>query len=184
MSDISLESLNIYPDMHFRLVEVEDADFIWNLRKHDYKSRHLHPVGDSVEVQREWLKKYKEREKEGSEYYFVISDGEKKPQGLFRIYKIEEDRAEVGSWIFSEDAPENMAVRAELMLKDFAFQELDLPNLYFDTRLKNKRIYTYSVLQKSEVIGKDDLNYYFRLNREDFKTGKEKIKNVMGLTNC
>lgn len=176
---LNLDQLNRYPDINFRLVKMDDADFIWELRNHDYKSRHLHAVGATIEEQKQWLSEYKEKEKRGEEYYFVISDVHNNRQGLFRIYNIKSDSAEVGSWIFKEDAPNFIAVRAELMLKEFAFNELGKKNLFFDTRKKNKRIYTYSKMQLSEVIDEDDKNYYFRLKKEDFAKGKEKVKEVM-----
>lgn len=176
---INFEYLNRFPDMNIRFVMTNDAEFIWELRNHDYKSRHLHAVGSTISEQKNWLLDYKQREKRGEEYYFVISDSQNERQGLFRIYNIRPDSATVGSWIFKEGAPNYMAIRAELMLKEVAFNDLDKKTLYFDTRKKNKRIYTYSILQYSEVIGEDDENYYFKLDRDLFRQGKEKVKKLM-----
>lgn len=179
---INLEYLNRFPDIKFRLVTLADAEFIWTLRNHKYKSRHLHSVGETIEEQKEWLREYKQKENQGEEYYFIISDENDTPQGLFRIYNIKPDSAEVGSWIFKDDAPDLIAVRAELMLKEFAFEVLDKKDLFFDTRKKNKRIYTYSKMQYSEVIGEDQQSFYFRLSKDDFKKGKEKVKKMMQIS--
>lgn len=165
--------------MNFRLVTLDDAEFIWDLRNDEYKSRHLHEVGPTVDDQREWLKDYKDKESRGEEFYFLISDGGNTPQGLFRIYEIQPDSATVGSWIFKEDAPNFMAIRAELMLKEFAFNNLNKSTLYFDTRKKNKRVYSYSKMHNCKVIDEDNENYYFKLDKEDFKEGKEKVKKMM-----
>ena len=176
---LNLKSLNIYPDLKFRLATIEDAEFICNIRNHKYKSRHLNDIGNSVEKQVNWLKKYKEREYQGKEYYFVIEDENCTARGLLRIYNIEDESATVGSWIFEDDAPHKMAIRAELMIKNFAFTELGKKSLYFDTRIKNKPIYTYLLLQNSTLLNKDELNYYFRLDYDDFKKGIEKVKRIM-----
>ena len=176
---INLKSLNKYPDLKFRLATIEDAEFIWNIRNHKYKSRHLNEIGNSVEEQVKWLKEYKKREYRGKEYYFVIEDENCIPRGLFRIYNIEDESATAGSWIFTDDAPHKMAIRAELMLKNFAFTELGKKTLYFDTRLKNKPVYKYLLLQNATLLNKDKLNYYFRLDYDDFKNGIEKVKKML-----
>jgi hypothetical protein len=174
---INFSRLNRFPDMNFRFAETDDAEFIWTLRQHGYKARHLSQVGDTVASQRKWLEKYKEREKQGTEYYFVISGSDGERYGLYRIYDIDEaaGTCQSGSWIFRDDSPANLAVRAEIMMKDLMFEELGIKTLYYDTRLKNKRIYTYSLLQNAELIRRDELNYYFKLTREQFRDGRKNL---------
>lgn len=176
---IDLSRLNRFPDMKFRLVNSEDSEFIWKLRNHDFRSRHLNSVGPTIEDQELWINQYKLKEHKGEEYYFVISDDNNTRQGLYRIYDIKPESAVVGSWIFRDNAPDFMAVRAELMLKEFAFHMLDKKVLYFETRKKNKRIYNYSMMQNSEIIEEDEQNLYFQLRKEDFTKGKEKLKKIM-----
>ena len=68
-----------------RFVEESDAEFILSLRTDPKLSRYLHATDNDVEKQRQWIRKYKEREAHGKEYYFMYIKNENK-LGVSRIY--------------------------------------------------------------------------------------------------
>ena len=55
-----------------RLVEEQDAAFILSLRTDPKLSRFLHPTENDEEKQRAYIRGYKEREKQGKDYYFIL----------------------------------------------------------------------------------------------------------------
>ena len=55
-----------------RLVVEEDAQFILQLRLDESLNRFLSKVDSNQDEQREWIKRYKCREREKLEYYFII----------------------------------------------------------------------------------------------------------------
>ena len=55
-----------------RLVEEQDAAFILSLRTDPKLSRFLHPTENDEEKQRAYIRGYKEREKQGKDYYFIF----------------------------------------------------------------------------------------------------------------
>ena len=59
-----------------RFVEESDAEFILSLRTDPKLSRYLHATDNDVEKQRQWIRKYKEREAHGKEYYFMYIKNE------------------------------------------------------------------------------------------------------------
>jgi hypothetical protein len=69
----------------FRLAEIEDAEFIVSMRQND-KNKFLAEV--DINDQIKWLRKYKEREFDKSEYYFVICTNYNEPCGAVRIYEL------------------------------------------------------------------------------------------------
>ena len=81
-----------------RLVNEDDTQFILSLRADKWLTRFIHQTDDDEQKQREWIRKYKEREKAGKEYYFIYSkDGV--PFGLNRIYSIHNGSFTSGSWL-------------------------------------------------------------------------------------
>ena len=51
-----------------RLVVESDAEFILSLRTDTFLTRFIHSTENNLEKQIEWIRNYKEREKEGREY--------------------------------------------------------------------------------------------------------------------
>ena len=72
-SDFTLESY----DIHTRLVNEDDAEFIIDLRTDKDLSRYIHDTSPDLDNQIQWIREYKKREAEGKEYYFIYSSGGK-----------------------------------------------------------------------------------------------------------
>lgn len=69
-----------------RLANVEDSDFILNLRLDPELNRHVSEVENDVEKQKQWMLSYKERERNRSEFYFIIESIQGTPYGAVRLY--------------------------------------------------------------------------------------------------
>ena len=57
--------------LHARFVIESDAEFILSLRTNPMLSRFLHSTDNDVEKQKIWIRNYKERERNGTDYYFI-----------------------------------------------------------------------------------------------------------------
>ncbi|GHT19299.1 hypothetical protein AGMMS4957_03240 [Bacteroidia bacterium] len=57
-----------------RFVDVRDAAFILELRLNERLARFLSPTGSDVKAQEQWIERYKLREKNNDEFYFVFCD--------------------------------------------------------------------------------------------------------------
>jgi len=52
-------------NINLRTVEIDDAEFVFNMRQNPNRAKYLTKITGTVESQREWIKNYKQREKEG-----------------------------------------------------------------------------------------------------------------------
>src|SRR5688572_15810122 len=80
-----IDAMNPNFRTHLRLVELEDARVICELRGNPALGRYLNPTVCDVKTQEEWILSYKHREAAGTEYYFVIVS-DNCDQGLVRLY--------------------------------------------------------------------------------------------------
>lgn len=101
-------------NINLRTVEIDDAEFVFNMRQNQNRAKYLTKITGTVESQREWIKNYKQREKEGKEYYFVIESKDGEKLGLVRMYDFRDDSFCWGSWIIKEDAPKTTAIESAL----------------------------------------------------------------------
>ena len=135
----------------YRFVDEGDAKFIVDLRTNPIKSRYIGNTDDSVVGQREWIRKYKEREHEGEDYYLIYYFGTI-PAGVNRIYGIEEDHFIHGSWVFADNVPPFCSLAAAIIAREIAYDilglevEIDTSGIHEDNQ---------GVLQVSRMLGAD-----------------------------
>jgi hypothetical protein len=172
------ENLSKY-GLNVRLVVEQDAVKILAFRTDEVLSKHIHKTENSLEKQLAYIKDYKTREKRGIEYYFAFSfSGKNEPIGFYRIHDIDYNKKSfgIGSWIFEKNASENSPIIADVLTKDFAFNQLHLDLCYFDVRRNNKKVYRYHMLYSPVYIREDEEeNNFFYLRKEDFEKNKQKI---------
>lgn len=111
--------------LHCRLVREEDAEFIVSLRTDPIKSRFLSTTSNDIVAQQSWIKKYKEREADGVDYYFMYEYKGKKA-GVNRLYEIKENHFIHGSWLFANDVPPYCALAAAVIAREIAYEILGL----------------------------------------------------------
>lgn len=166
----------------FRLVEIEDAEFILSLRSNEKLSRHINPTSNDLEDQVNWLKEYKIREKEGKDFYIICLTEDKKTKlGLNRMYNITDDNFEFGSWLYSPDAGPNVAILGELFTKALAFEKLNFKICKMEAKKKNTRVVWYAKSYNPKFTGEDELNHYFESDYENFKAHRAKYLKMFHL---
>jgi hypothetical protein len=146
------------PDFHgekygliYRFVDEDDAAFIVKLRTDPIKSRYIGSTDGSVENQKEWIRQYKEREHNGTDYYLIFYYGAK-PAGVARIYGIEDNHFIHGSWVFANNVPPFCSLAAAIIAREIAYdtlgleEEIDTSGIHEDNQ---------GVLQVSKMMGVD-----------------------------
>jgi hypothetical protein len=165
--DFTLERYGV----QVRLANEGDAEFILSLRTNSTLSKYLHSTDNDLQKQIDWMRKYKLREKEGLDYYFVFSmDG--RPWGLERIYDVKDDSFTHGSLVFAQDAPLGLAILSDIITREIAFNLLQLPHNYFDVRKGNVNVRNYHLKYKPTLIDEDEENLYYLLEKENFEKYK------------
>jgi hypothetical protein len=167
--------------LNFRLVKEEDADFIIKLRTDENLARYLHPTDSNVLKQKEWIQKYKQREKSGLDFYYVFEDSKKQKLGLSRIYDVTIQTFTVGSWIFSPNAPLGASILGDIIVKEIGFENLGIEKCLFDVRKGNSHVLKYHKTYNPTKINEDDLNFYFEIDNKTFQNGKMRY---LKLLNC
>ena len=171
-----------------RFVEESDAEFILSLRTDPKLSRYLHATDNDVEKQRQWIRKYKEREAHGKEYYFMYIKNENK-LGVSRIYNIEEKSFTVGSWIFSPGLSYELPFLSSIITKEIAF---DILALEFEVCNDGVHINNQKVLKANKMMGMKETGRIIdngetfitmSLEKEDFKKTKTKMLRLLNYEN-
>jgi acetyltransferase-like isoleucine patch superfamily enzyme len=158
-----------------RTVEIEDADFILKLRTDAKLSQYISATNPKVEAQIEWIKNYKIREKAGLEFYYVAEDLQGNKYGTIRIYDFDEKSFEIGSWLFSQDSPLGMAIKAQFIGFETGFNLLNAEYCRLEIRKQNTAVIRYMKGFTTNDVREDDLNYYFKLTKESFYKRKKEI---------
>ncbi len=118
-----------------RPVRVDDAEFIYELRRDPWRNRYLHRGAESAEAQRRWLEEYFARP---GDYYFIIeARATGCREGTAGIYNLdpEERTAEWGRWVVR---PESLAaVESTCLVYRTVFEALDLDAVYCRTIAEN-----------------------------------------------
>ena len=161
--------------MIFRSVMIEDADFILSLRTDAHLSRFLSETIPNLELQKEWIQSYQKREREGKEYYFIATTPSEERLGLNRIYNITTDSFEIGSWLYKQGLKTYTPILGDLTVRSFAFELLNSKYCIFEVRKQNQSVINYHRRFNPEITGEDELNYYFKLSKENFYNYKEKL---------
>ena len=168
--DFSLEKYGL----SVRLVTEEDTAFIMGLRTDENKSRFIHKTDNDIQKHLEWLNQYKQREREGRDYYFIYHDKNLNPVGLNRIYNIYEYYGTPGSWICPSSNTPETTIATYFIGKDIAFEILGLDLLIFDVRKLNKSVWKLHQMLGAKRIGESDIDYYFSMSKVDYLKNRDK----------
>lgn len=160
-----------------RLVQESDAEFIIDLRGEE-KARFMSSVGTDVEKQRDWLKAYKERERQGLDYYFLYFKDEV-PVGLNRIYNIKKDSFVGGSFVFKTGCGFETPIYATMMQLDIAFNVLDKSVSFGNIHKDNKKALKFNLLIGSDLIYEDENEYFLLLTKKLFNQYLAKFEGTL-----
>ncbi|MEQ9692884.1 GNAT family N-acetyltransferase [Shimia sp. SDUM112013] len=157
-------------NLTLRVVEEADAEYIWGLRNDARYNAHLSQVTGTADDQRAWIRRYKEREAAGSEYYFVVfRNSDNMRCGTVRLYDIHDGQFTWGSWILDENKPEKAALDSAIQVYRYGFDVLDLPMSVFDVRKENTHTLRFHDRFGSNRVSEDEDNIYYELPREQFR---------------
>lgn len=178
-------ALNYFPltkyGFLYRLVTIDDAEFILNLRNHPTHAMHLSATSNQLEDQVEWIKRYKEREKQGIEFYIISIDAAtNKKLGLNRVYNFNGNEYEIGSWLYEPGLEISASIIGDIVARNFAFDVLNFAACVFSVRKANKSVLRYHKGFKPEITKEDEKDVYFRLTVEDFKHHQSKLLKILG----
>ena len=127
-----------------RSVNEEDARFTMEIRQDKEKTRYLHKVEYSVEKQIEWIKQ--QREAEGDYFFLAQSVKDGKELGTIGVYDIKGTVGHLGRLLMVGNPFQSF--EATLLAMQFAYNTLELEELYGDVHVDNK-----ASLNISEAVG-------------------------------
>ena len=166
-------------NLNLRTVAIEDAEFIYNMRQNQNKTKYLSRVTGTVESQKEWIKNYKQREEEKKEFYFLIESKDEEKLGLVRMYDFQDESFCWGSWLIKEDAPKTTAIESALQIYEFGFYNLRFEKSHFDVRKGNDKVIAFHQRFGAKIVDEDELDYFFNFEKSDYEIIKEKYKRYL-----
>lgn len=166
-------------NIQLRTAEIDDSEFILELRTQTEKTKYLSQVDNDLAKQQAWLKSYKQKEQNGEEYYFIIESKLGEKLGLVRVYDLQPDSFCWGSWLIKENAPKTTAIESALLIYEFGFGQLDYKKAHFDVRKGNERVIAFHQRFGTQVVKEDELNYYFNYTIEDYLKIKQKYRRYL-----
>ncbi len=153
-------------NINLRDIELEDAEFILQLRLNESKSKHISKIENDLEKQIQFIKNYKINNKD---FYFIIENKNQERLGTVRIYNIINSEFCWGSWITIPNAPKFCAIESALLIYKFAFFEKGFELTKFDVRKDNYSVNDFHQRMGSKIYDEDELNFYYIYTKEDFE---------------
>ena len=156
----------VFKTIRLRLVEEDDAEFILKLRLDGRYNQFLSSVSPDLQAQRSWIKKYKEEEKKGYQFYFIIERIDGVPCGTVRIYDLGVDSFCWGSWILDENKTRYAALESALLVYRFGFEVLDFEKSHFEVMRENIKVISFHEKMGAIQTDEDSENLYFQITRQ------------------
>ena len=163
-------------NINLRLVKKEDAQFILELRINNELNKFLSAVANDLNKQIKWIEDYKQRELKREEHYFIIESKNSEKHGTIRAYDFRKDSFCWGSWIVKKDSPIYVGIESVLLVYKFGFYDLGFNKSHFEVRKANERVVSFHKRFGAGIVGSDELNYYFEINKETFEEAEQKYK--------
>lgn len=165
--------------INMRTVEIDDADFIHNMRQNESKTKYLSKVEGTVKTQKEWIKDYKQREIDQKEFYFVIESKDKEKLGLVRMYDFQNNSFCWGSWLIKENALKTTAIESALQIYEFGFYTLGFKKSHFKVQKGNDKVIAFHQRFGAKVVDENELEYFFNFEKNDYELIKERYKRYL-----
>jgi len=162
-----------------RTVTEDDSNYILEMRMLDHKNKYLSKVDDDLLKQKAWVKKYKEREDQGLEYYFIVENKSNEHLGLIRVYDLRPNSFCWGSWLINDNAPKSTAIESALQIYEFCFYHLGYKQSHFDVRKDNKKVIAFHLRFGAKIVNEDKHNYFFNYDETNYNKIKEKYKRYL-----
>lgn len=165
--------------VRLRLVEESDASFIVSLRIDEKYNKYLSTVGSDIEAQREWIKRYKEKERNKEEFYFVIERNDGTRCGTVRVYDLKEESFCWGSWILNENKTRYAAVESALLVYEYGFEHLGFNKSHFEVVKGNSKVVDFHLKFGAEQTSEDSEHFYYEISKESVANTKKKFARII-----
>lgn len=175
-ADFSMERYGL----KVRLAKESDTDFIMSLRTDAELSRFIHKTDNDVQKHLEWFRRYKQRESEARDYYFIYFKDDK-PVGLNRIYNVYDYYGTIGSWLCAPSNEVEVSMATHLFLHDIIFEVLGLDLTIFDVRKANKHVWKLHKMTGAQKVGESDIDFFFVTTKTDYFSRKEGLLEILNL---
>ena len=152
-------------NIDLRPIDINDAEFILSLRLDPELSKHLNPVENSLEKQREWIKSCMA---DTQQWYFIIQNKKQQPVGTVRIYDIQGKSFCWGSWIVLPEARLYASFESAVLLYEYAFFELGFESTHMDVRKKNESVIRFHLKFGATITHENDLDVFLTFHKKDF----------------
>lgn len=162
-------------NLRLRLVEEQDADFILKLRLDNRYNTFLSTVSPDIEAQKNWIRKYKDEEHSGVQYYFIIERLDGVPCGTVRIYDVRNDSFCWGSWILNQNKTRYAALESALLVYEFGFNNLGFVKSHFDVMKGNKGVIKFHQRMGAVQVDEDEINIYFEITDKAVEAARKKL---------
>lgn len=161
---LSTDTLNL------DLVDVNDAEFLYNLRTNKELTKYISPISGSIADQIEWINKYKIKEYQGKEFYFCISDLNNEKLGFVRLYNIDYNKKVLtfGSFLLKENHPKLTALESMIIMLNISFDYLNMEKVELDVRINNehaKHFYQRFGFVKTK---ENNIDEFYEMTRENY----------------
>lgn len=167
--------------IYLRLANEFDAKFILSLRTDERLNRFITKTDSTLERQIEWLRKYKVREQDGEEFYFIVHRIDSDiPIGTARIYDFlgEENSFCWGSWILNSDKPKYAAIECICLVFDFAFFTLGFERAHIDFIKENESVINFHKRIGMTIYRQDKTSVYGYIYKSDYLKIKDDFKKI------
>lgn len=160
--------------IRLRDANVEDSEFILNLRTDPNKSKYINHTDNDLNKQIEFMKKYK---KTDNEWYFIVENLDGMPIGTCSVHKQPElldawknKNLGIGRWIMSNKATIKNSIESDYIIKKFAFETLYINPLPMIVHKENESVLKFHQKWGARIIGYSDeiKHYMLELERNIF----------------
>lgn len=162
-----------------RLVEVQDAAFLYGLRVDPELSRYLSPVTGGVEDQAAWIAAYKAREATGREAYYIVENQQGRAFGTVRLYDITADVFTWGSFVLTHDKPAKAALEVTLLSLGIGFATFGCTRAEIDAKTENTRALNLYDRFGMTRHGEKDGSILMCYDRSDFDANQKRLMEIV-----
>ncbi len=165
---IKKASLILGQNYRLRDATISDAEFILELRSHEFKKKYISETSHELDEQVRWLENYSSKTREA---YFVIETRLGAPLGTVRIYNPKGDSFCFGSWVTKPAAPVACAVESVLIVYHYALDCLGFARSYFSVRKPNRSVWGFMERFGGSRVGETEQDYLYETDLESVKRG-------------
>ncbi|MEM9355020.1 MAG: GNAT family N-acetyltransferase [Pseudomonadota bacterium] len=168
------------PNLALRLIKADDAEYVFELRANPKLNEYMSPVKGTVADQRLWIERYKNREANEREYYYVIERKDGMKCGLVRLYNIQGNQFTWGSWMLDDNKTSKAALESAVLSFGIGFEILGFGVANVEVCVQNnhaEKFYRRFGMIESYRNGK---HIYFSYVRSQFDKDKPRYMAILG----